>query len=135
VGPWVPQPPRPVVIQPPPPVQQPTVEEAKRFLDQVEVDYRRLSVASMREAWIHENFLTDDTEASAAATDEQMMEYMTRTIKQAARFDGMLLPPDMARQFKLLKVAAGLPSPSDPKENAELAEIATWMTGVYGKGK
>lgn len=63
------------------------------------------------------------------------MEYLTRTIKAATRFDGLALPADMRRQLTLLKLAGALPAPSDPKERAELAELSVSMTGDYGKGK
>ncbi len=114
----------------------PTVEEARAFLARVDADLRRLWVASSRADWINNNFITDDTEAANAAAQEATMEYLSRTIKAAARFDHLKLPDDLARQMMLLKLAASpLPAPSDAKERAELAGISVWMTSTYGKGK
>jgi peptidyl-dipeptidase A len=55
--------------------------------------------------------------------------------KKAARFDGVTLPPVMARKMKLLKLASGFPAPSDPAEQKELAQLEASLDGDYGKGK
>lgn len=113
----------------------PTVEEARAFLAGVDADLRRLWVASSRASWAAQTYINDDTEAMSAAAEEASMEYLSRTIKAAGRFEGMTLPPELARQFLLLKLGSQLPAPSDARERAELAEISVWMTGAYGKGK
>ncbi|HEY4118558.1 MAG TPA: M2 family metallopeptidase [Byssovorax sp.] len=113
----------------------PTVDEARAFLDGVDVDLRRLWVAQQRAGWVNETYITDDTDTLAAQADEANMEYLTRTIKRATRFDGLALPADLARKLLLLKISAGLPAPSDAKKRAELAETAKWMQSAYGKGK
>src|SRR5262249_28741222 len=74
------------------------------------------------------------TEAIAASGEEATAEYMTRAIKAAVRFDKLALPPDVARQFLLLKIAQGMPAPSDPQERSELAAVQRAMAGEYGKG-
>ena len=45
----------------------PTVEEARAFYTQVDADLRRLWIARDKAGWVSENFITDDTEALAAA--------------------------------------------------------------------
>ncbi|MEO5725863.1 MAG: M2 family metallopeptidase, partial [Byssovorax sp.] len=112
-----------------------SVEEARGFFTKVDADLRRLWTQASRADWVNQNFITDDTEALAAAGQEASMEYLTRTIKAAARFDALKLPDDLARQRFLLKLGTSLPAPTDAKERNELAETAVWMTGVYGKGK
>src|SRR5690606_16748976 len=47
-----------------------TPEEAKRFVEQVDKDLRRLWIARDRAAWVNQNFITDDTEAVAASGEE-----------------------------------------------------------------
>ncbi|MEZ4300483.1 MAG: M2 family metallopeptidase [Polyangiaceae bacterium] len=113
----------------------PTVDEAKAFLAGVDADLRRLWTQSQRAAWVQANFITDDTDAMSAASEEANMEYLGRTIKSAARFNSLSLPQDMRRQLDLLKIAVSLPPPSDAKDRTELAEVSVWMQGVYGKGK
>jgi peptidyl-dipeptidase A len=112
-----------------------TVQEAQTFLTQVDSDLRRLWTASQRAAWVNQTFITDDTEILSAAGEEASMEYLSRAIKDAQRFTGLPLSPDLARQLQLLRVASPQPAPNDPKKRAELAEIITQMTGLYGKGK
>jgi hypothetical protein len=48
----------------------PTVEEARRFIGAVESRLLDLAVESQRAAWVHETFITDDTEAIAAQADQ-----------------------------------------------------------------
>jgi peptidyl-dipeptidase A len=123
---------------PPPPVAAPpgpSVDEARAFVAGVDADLRKLWVASSRASWVAQNFITDDTEALSASAEEASMEYLSRTIKASTRFDGLPLPPDVARQILLLKLGSPLPAPSDPRERAELAGIEVAMTGLYGKGK
>lgn len=119
----------------PAPAGPPTLEEAERFIDEADKTLRDKTVASSRATWIQENFINDDTEAQAAAADEELMGYLTTTVKASRRFDGLKLSADLARKMKLLRLAASLPAPDDAKERKELAEIASWMSGEYGKGK
>ncbi|MEO8875506.1 MAG: M2 family metallopeptidase, partial [Polyangiaceae bacterium] len=121
--------------------QPPTVEEARSFLADVDTNLRRLWVARDRAAWVNENFITDDTEALAAAGEEATAAYVTETIKKARRFDPLLsakpstLPSDLARQLTLLKLAQTVPAPDDLAARKELAKIEVGMQGAYGKAK
>lgn len=119
----------------PPPEAAPTEADARAFLTDVDRDLRRVWTQSSRAGWVQANFITDDTDALAAAAEEATMEYLGRTIKSARRFEGLTLPADLQRQLDLLKIAISLPPVSDPKGRAELAEISVWMNGTYGKGK
>src|SRR5208283_371850 len=58
-----------------------------------------------------------------------------RLAKQAAQFDGLALPEDVKRKLLLIKLGITLPAPSDPKENAEVARLASALDAAYGKGK
>ncbi len=113
----------------------PTVEEAQKFMTQVDKDLRRLWVARDRAMWVNENFITDDTEALGAAGEEATAEYITRTIKDAQKFAKLKMPDELARQFLLLKLSQTVPAPTDAKEREELAAIEVGMMSAYGKGK
>lgn len=128
-------PPRP---EPAPQAEEPklpTVDEARRFIEDVEEGLHRTWAARDRAAWINQNFITDDTEALAAAAEEATAEYVSQAIERAKRFAGLDLPEDVARKFNLLKLAQTVPAPSDPAKRGELAKLQAWMTGAYGKGK
>jgi peptidyl-dipeptidase A len=140
----------PTVLQAPPPPatstapqpttdHPPTVEEAKAFVADVDAHLRKLWVARDRAGWVNENFITDDTEAIAAAGEEATAGYVTEAIQKATRFDPLLksnaLPPEIARQLTLLKFAQTVPAPTDPKAREELAKIEVGMLSAYGKAK
>jgi peptidyl-dipeptidase A len=113
----------------------PTVEEARSFLQGVDRELRHLWTARDRAGWVNQNFITDDTEALSAAGEEATAEYVGKAIHEANRFDGLALPDDLKRQMHLLKLAQVVPAPSAAAERSELAQVETWMTSTYGKGK
>ena len=114
---------------------RPTSAEADVFVQMVNAELKDLWSDAERINWVKATYITDDTEKLAAEAQERVMEYLTRRIHGARRFDGLELQPDTARSLYLLKYAAGLPAPADPRERAELAEIASKMESLYGKGK
>jgi peptidyl-dipeptidase A len=115
--------------------QSPSVQDAKKFLDDAESKLGVLSVEAARADWVHANFITFDTEALASAADQRAIDEGVRLAKGAARFDHVNLPPEMARKMKLLKLGLTLATPADPKESAEATRLATSLEGTYGKGK
>jgi peptidyl-dipeptidase A len=114
-----------------------TAEAACSFIEDVEDHLRKLWVARDRANWVNENFITDDTEALAAAGEEATAAYVGQAIEESKRFDPIRaqLPPEVARKLYLLSLAQTIPSPADPRERSELAGIEAWMTGSYGKGQ
>jgi peptidyl-dipeptidase A len=113
----------------------PMVEQATAFLDDAEKRLLDLAVKQSRASWVEENFITFDTEAVAAEAGEKLNTLSVELAKQAARFDGLKLPPVKARKMKLLKLASGFPAPNNPPEQKELAEIEASLDGDYGRGK
>ena len=114
---------------------KPTVAEAERFITQAETRLNELTVRAARAQWVQENFITDDTEAISADANEQITAAVTELVEQAKRFDGLTLPPVLARKFLLLKLGLTAPAPKDPKLRREMIEIGTSLDGDYGKGK
>jgi peptidyl-dipeptidase A len=112
-----------------------TEEEARRFVDGAEAELLTLANESGQAAWVAANFITQDTEALAAKANERAINAGVRYAKEAARFDGVKGPEDLARKLKLLKLALVLPAPADPKEAAEMTRLAAALEGAYGKGK
>jgi peptidyl-dipeptidase A len=94
-----------------------------------------LSVRASRASWVQENFITDDTEILSAQAQEKLTAVVTQLALEARRFDGLKMPPELARKFTLLKLSLTAPAPNNDAERKELTEIATWMDGAYGKGK
>src|SRR2546422_5211282 len=94
-----------------------------------------LGVKASRAGWVQENFITDDTEQIAAEAGEAANTAATKYAKEAHRFDGLQLSPELARKRLLLELAAGFPASDDPKAQKELAQILASLDGEYGKGK
>ena len=113
----------------------PTVADAEQFMNKAEARLAELSVKVNQANWVHDNFITDDTEALAAAANDEITAVTTELVEQAKRFDGLQLPPDLARKFLLLKLSLTAPAPKDPALRKEMTQIAAALESDYGKGK
>jgi peptidyl-dipeptidase A len=113
----------------------PSVQEAQKFIDQAEARLAELSVKVNTAQWVEENFITDDTVALSADAQDEDTAVTTELVEQAKRFDGLNLPPDLARKFTLLRLLLTAPAPKDPTLRKEMTTIAAGLDGEYGKGK
>jgi peptidyl-dipeptidase A len=113
----------------------PTVAEAQAFMDRAEAELMKLAVMDNRADWVHETFITDDTELLAASEDEKVIARTTELVNEGKRFEGLNLPPDLKRKFLLLKLSLTMPAPKDAKLREELTQVASSLDGSYGKGK
>jgi peptidyl-dipeptidase A len=109
--------------------------EAQNFMNDAEKRLFELYLKSSRASWVQSNFITDDTEALAADANKELIAATTELAEGARRFDGLQMPDDLARKFKLLKLSLTLPAPKDPAERDELTKKAAFLEGAYGKGK
>ncbi len=112
---------------------KPTVADAAKFLADTETMLNDLTVKAARAQWVQETFITDDTEALSAEANERLIAAQTQLAEDVKRYDGLKLPPDMARKFLLLKLQ--LFSLPDAQERKEFTELASSLGGDYGKGK
>ena len=114
------------------PTSKPTPAEAQAFMVKAEADLLDLTNQAGYAAWMQETDITDDTEAINSKANERLALRTNELVIAARRFDGLTLPPDLARKFMLLKLNG---SPTDPKLVAELTQVAASLDGMYGKGK
>jgi peptidyl-dipeptidase A len=114
---------------------KPTVAQAEQFIDRANAQLLDLSTKQQRAAWVQETYITDDTEAMTADANDALIGATTKLIHEAQRFDGLDLPPDLARQLLLLKLSLPMPAPADPAERNELTKVAAALDAEYGKGK
>ena len=112
-----------------------TVDEAKRFVAQAEARLLDLWVRGQRADWVNNTYITDDTEILSAQANEAIIAETTAMAQAATRFDGMKLPPDVARKLKLIKLSLVMPAPNSPRLREEETRIVTSMQSDYGKGK
>lgn len=113
----------------------PTPAQATAFLQQSAKEMEALLLESSRAEWIANNFITEDTEALAAAFNEKMTAATVRMANEAAKFNQVTVDADTRRQLELLKQSLTLAAPSDAIKTAELASLAAKLNGMYGKGK
>ncbi len=114
---------------------EPTVEEAQAFIAQAETRLLDLWIDAGRAAWVQNNFITDDTNALAAAANTAVMAATTELAAAAARFDALELPLELERKLLRLKTSLAAVAPSDPALQRELAGIMTEMESRYGRGE
>jgi peptidyl-dipeptidase A len=113
----------------------PTPAQASSFLAETNETLRRLSIAGAQAGWVAQNFITEDTEAISARLNQEVSDAMSRAAKEAARFDGVAVPPDERRQLNALKTALVLATPADPREAEEVTRILARLQATYGRGK
>ncbi|MCU1260428.1 MAG: Peptidyl-dipeptidase [Bryobacterales bacterium] len=114
---------------------RPTIEEARKFVDDAEKQLLVLGIEGGRADWVKSTYITDDTEALAAKADERGINATVDFAKGSAKFKDTPLPEDIERKLKLLRLALTVATPSNPKDSEELTRIVAGMEGTYGKGK
>ena len=114
-------------------MSKPTVAEAEQFINQTERELQDWSVKLNQANWINETYITDDSDAIAADYSERFTAYQTELAERVKRFEGLEMPPVLARKFHLLRLS--LFSLTDPKDRADNAQLATSLLSDYGKGK
>lgn len=114
---------------------QPTVDEARKFVAHAEQKLLDLWIQQQRAAWVKSNFITDDTEAMEAQANQELISTTVSLALEAKRFEKLSLPYDLQRKLYILRSSPPLVAPTNTAKQKELAEIASWMEGVYGKGQ
>jgi peptidyl-dipeptidase A len=114
-------------------MNKPTVAEAEQFINQTEKELQDWAVKLNQANWTNETYITEDTDAIAADYSERFTAYQTELAERVKRFDGLQMPPVLARKFHLLRLS--LFSLPDPKDRADNAQLATSLLSDYGKGK
>jgi len=119
--------------QPAPPAP---AAEAVVFVAQAEKRLARLGQHSERQAWVLQNFITQDTEQLAARAAEQLTAAQVEIASQVARFDGVEgLDYDTRRKLDMLRSGIVVPAPQDAGKTAEQAGIGARLSSMYGKGR
>jgi len=113
----------------------PTLAEAGEFMKKAEARLAELGTKVNQAGWVHENFITEDTEALSADANDELTAVTTELVEQGKRFDGLQMPPELSRKFLLLKLSLTAPGPKDPALRKEMNDIAASLDSEYGKGK
>ncbi len=114
----------------------PTAAQADAFVADAEKQLDALSVPVARAAWVNATYITDDTDALAAASGAQYTELQVKLATEAAKYRKLSgLSTDTARKLDLLLNGIVLPAPSRTGAADEVATLVTGMSSNYGKGK
>src|SRR5690348_2357278 len=115
----------------------PTLADAETFMKQAQTTLDDLTTKAQRAAWVQETYITQDTQEMSAEANDRLIAATTRLIHEATRFDGLVpqMPPELARQFLLLKLALTMPAPTDAAERQKLTRVAAGLDADYGRGK
>ncbi len=119
----------------PPPAAGPTSADAVRFVTDAEAKLATLNVDTQRAAWVQATYITDDTQALAAAAHEKQIAAGVELAKGAAKYDKLDLPSDVRRKLDLIKLSLTSPGPADPAKTGEMARIAAELEAIYGAGQ
>ena len=108
--------------------------EADAFVRAAETRLLDLRIAAERASWVHQNFISDETTALAAAANAELMGATAELAAAAARFDGAALPEVVARKLLLLRTSLAAVAPADDLLQQELAGILADMEAAYSLG-
>lgn len=115
----------------PPP---PTAADAQKFLAEANETMLRLGTEAEQADWVYSTYITPDTEAMNARAQRAFIEAIARDAVEAAKFDGVALPPDARRELDVLKLSLDLVTPANPAQAAELTTLSTSLEAAYGRG-
>ncbi len=115
--------------------QKPTIAQAEAFMTRAENELLKLGIDSQRATWVQETYINDDTEKLNALLTDQLIARTTALVMESKKYDGLKLPPALARKFLLLKLSLPMPAPNNAKLREELTQVAASLDGSYGKGK
>jgi peptidyl-dipeptidase A len=116
--------------------------EAKDFVAKADAELRRVLVAASTAEWTNQTDITPEHEAAAAKANRIVNDTTAGLIKAARKYEPVTgkLDPTTARQLQNLLYQMTVstpiaPSPEDPKQAEQLAQIAAEMGSTYSKGK
>ena len=116
--------------------QQLTVENAVEFVADSEQQLAELMQESERMAWVHSNFITEDTEQLSATASSKFTGLQVELAAGAARYNNVEdIDGDTRRKLNILRSGITIPAPRDAVKTAEQAEIGVKLAGMYGKGE
>ncbi len=113
----------------------PTAADTDAFVNDAEARLLELRIAAEQAAWVQQNFISEETNALAAAANAELMGATTELATEAARFGAIALPEELTRKLTLLRTFLAAVAPSDTDLQQELAGIQAEMEAAYGRGE
>ncbi|MEO6185813.1 MAG: M2 family metallopeptidase, partial [Steroidobacteraceae bacterium] len=114
-----------------------TPAEATAFVAKLNQDMTVMGNELGAAGWVQATYINTDTQLLNSRANERLLEYFSKTVKEARRFDGLKLDEPAARALMLLKQSdmISAPAPDDAAKRSELATIMARLEATYGEGK
>jgi len=110
-------------------------ETADQFVERLNKEFSALHVEGAQAGWVQATYITPDTEAINARTNDRFLAFFNSAIEQARQFDGQPMSPASARAIALLRQGVSSPAPTDPALRAELTQLDARLEAAYGQAK
>jgi len=110
-------------------------ETAKEFVERIQQETIEISKEIEAAYWVRSTYITSDTAVLAAKAGERALAFEASVVEQAKKYKDAKTDPETARAIELMLRGSSAPAPTDPKLQAELAQVLTDMEGHYGSGK
>jgi peptidyl-dipeptidase A len=111
-------------------------KNAPEFVANAEQSLTVLMQESERMAWVHSNFITEDTQQLAAIASRKFTALQVELAAAAARYNDVEgIDADTRRKLNILRSGITVPAPRDAAKMAEQAQIGAKLGGMYGKGE
>ncbi|GMG88557.1 M2 family metallopeptidase [Biformimicrobium ophioploci] len=114
---------------------KPTAADAKAFLEAAEKSLKDIGIEGAHAAWVAQTYINIDSQFIEAKVSERGTALAVKLAAEAARFDSLDLDAETRRKLDKLKQVLVIPAPQDEAMTAELADIMSKLTGMYGAGK
>jgi peptidyl-dipeptidase A len=108
---------------------------ADDFVARANGELLEIGKESARAGWVQLTYITPDTEALAAKANEREQAAYAKVIAESKKLDADAMSEESKRAIALMKLALAAPAPDDPEKRAELAELDTRLTSMYGAGE
>jgi peptidyl-dipeptidase A len=110
-------------------------ETADEFVARANRELLDAGKETAQASWVQLTYITPDTESLSAKASEREQAAFAKAIAEAKAHEGDEMSPASARTIQLMKFGLAAPAPDDPAKRAELAELESRMTSMYGAGK
>ena len=105
------------------------------FLEEANATLLKLAIAANQASWVQATYMTPDTDAILARATEAYVTASTDYAKRAATYSSSEGTVEERRQLTLLKNVLVVAAPADPKETAELSQIAADLKTTFATAR
>jgi len=110
-------------------------QTADEFIARLNRDFTAMHVEGAQAGWVQATYITPDTEAINARTNDRFLAYFNAAVEESRQFDGQPMSPATARAIALLRQGVSSPAPKDPALRAELTQLDARLEGAYGQAR